>query len=713
MSYALLTTPSYQADLVNAPKNAQNKIIRAAKIIQSDPYTGGGKAKKIFKHKYSNVYRYRAGDYRIVYCLGDKCLKFLMADIRSRVYNRLETENIPEVNFSGGVASPIPIRTTHFDPPKEIEPFENEDKSTQESLGASSDNENSKGLFLGLLSEWGVPKEYQQLVLKCTSVEEILDLEIDDKIKECVLHWENPTHIREIVEEPVYELPSPELLEDFAKGTLKGFLLKMDPDQEKVSRKHLNGPTLVKGGPGTGKSLVALYRIRNLMQPDAQKNIFNDSPPKTLFVTYTTTLINASKQLLAPLLGEAQKYVDVKNLDKIVKNIIARSGNDFAPASDKNRSEALFEAIEIIKSEQDSAWQILEKLLGRVTNDYIISEFDWVIEGRQILTLQDYIEEDRTGRGIPFDKQIRKAVWILHQKYMRRLEKVERSSWDRIRSLALELVSNDVVDMDKYDVVIVDEAQDLTPVALRLCFSLCKSPKGFYMTADLGQSIYNRGFSWKRVDKDINIRGRTTILKYNYRSTKQIMEAAIQPLRDCGGGDPETFSTIPVREGPKPRVIPCSNFEDHVKAVERFLKTSSEEFRLPVYSGCVLVRSNKAGEQIATGLNERGMPAALVKGADFDLDKKVVKVMTIHSAKGLEFPFVAVVRIDKDQIPFMMWNVTDPEEKESRYMDERRLLSVALSRAMRRLAITYTKTKPSMFISEMDKKLWGLWETAF
>jgi superfamily I DNA/RNA helicase/mRNA-degrading endonuclease RelE of RelBE toxin-antitoxin system len=713
MTYELLTTPSYQADLVSAPRSAQGKIIRAAKVIQSEPYTGGGKAKKIFKHKYSNVYRYRAGEYRIVYCLGDKCLKFLMADIRSRVYERLKTGDVPEISFSSQTTKPVPILTTHFDPPKEIEPFEHEDKATQKSPKKSADNGKSKKLFMGLLSEWGVPEEYQQLVLKCSSVEEILDLEIDDKIKERIFHWEHPTNIDEIIEEPVYELPSAEHLEDFAKGTLKGFLLKMDPEQKKVSRKHLNGPTLVKGGPGTGKSLVALYRIRNLMQPDVQKNIFNDSPPRTLFVTYTTTLINASRQLLAPLLGKTQKHVDVKNLDKIVKNIVVRSGQDFSPASDKNRSEALIDAIELLKCEQGSAWPIVQKLLSRVTNDYMISEFDWVIEGRQILTLKGYMEEDRSGRGIPFDKQTREAVWVLHQKYTRKLEKMERKSWDRLRSLALELVITGEVDMEKYDVVIIDEAQDLTPVGLRLCFFLCKDPKGFYMTADSGQSIYNRGFSWKKIHKDMNLRGRSTILKFNYRSTRQIMEAATQPLRDGGGGDPETFNTIPVREGSKPEVIPCSSIEEHVKGIERFLKTAAEEIRLPIHAGCVLARSNKTGEQIAAGLRDRGMSAQLVKGAAFDLEKKVVKVMTIHSAKGLEFPFVAVVRIDKDQMPLMMWSVTDPEEKEARIMDERRLLNVAFSRAMRRLAVTYTKTKPSMFISEMDKSLWTLWNSPF
>ena len=79
--------------------------------------------------------------------------------------------------------------------------------------------------------------------------------------------------------------------------------------------------------------------------------------------------------------------------------------------------------------------------------------------------------------------------------------------------------------------------------------------------------------------------------------------------------------------------------------------------------------------------------------------------MTIHSAKGLEFPFVAVARVDVGLMP-LIWDVKDEEEKESRLADERRLLSVALSRAMRRLALFFDQKKPSLFVREFNQSLW-------
>jgi superfamily I DNA/RNA helicase len=442
------------------------------------------------------------------------------------------------------------------------------------------------------------------------------------------------------------------------------------------------------------------------MQPDAQKELFENAPPRTLFVTYTTTLIRASQQLLEPLLNDSMKHVDVNNLDKIVRKIVGQAGLEFRPATENHKLDALKDAIQHLQNNSPEN-PVLDRLLRRVSHDYLIAEFDWVIEGREIGNLENYLEEDRSGRGIPLDGKMREAVWTLHESYLKSLEKNERDTWNQLRSRALAAVLEGKVNYLKYDVVIVDEAQDLTPVALRLCMALCKEPQGFYMTADSGQSIYNRGFSWKRVDSAINVQGKTTILKYNYRSTRQIMEASLQSLKEYGGGDPETTDLVPVMEGPKPRLMACQGVEDQVDKTAQYLKNSADELRLPLSAGAVLVRSNKAGTEFAEALTDWGIPAELVKGDTFDLDQKVVKVMTIHSAKGLEFPFVAVARVDAGLIP-LIWNVQDEEEKESRLADERRLLSVALSRAMRRLALLYNQKKPSLFIREFNQSLWNV-----
>lgn len=76
---------------------------------------------------------------------------------------------------------------------------------------------------------------------------------------------------------------------------------------------------------------------------------------------------------------------------------------------------------------------------------------------------------------------------------------------------------------------------------------------------------------------------------------------------------------------------------------------------------------------------------------DFDnevKDQQAVSLMTIHLAKGLEFPNVYIVGLEEDLFPSAMSINTRAELEE-----ERRLFYVALTRAERRVTLTYTLSR--------------------
>jgi len=86
-----------------------------------------------------------------------------------------------------------------------------------------------------------------------------------------------------------------------------------------------------------------------------------------------------------------------------------------------------------------------------------------------------------------------------------------------------------------------------------------------------------------------------------------------------------------------------------------------------------------------------------------------VSMMTIHLAKGLEYPYVYVVGMEENLFPSMMSSGSRSELEE-----ERRLFYVALTRAEKRAHLTYAHTRyrwgklidcePSRFIDEIDEK---------
>lgn len=90
-----------------------------------------------------------------------------------------------------------------------------------------------------------------------------------------------------------------------------------------------------------------------------------------------------------------------------------------------------------------------------------------------------------------------------------------------------------------------------------------------------------------------------------------------------------------------------------------------------------------------------------------DTDDNKVALMTIHLAKGLEFPYVFIVGMEEDLFPSAMSMNTRSELEE-----ERRLFYVALTRAEKQAYLTYTLTRyrwgklidaePSRFIEEID-----------
>ena len=130
------------------------------------------------------------------------------------------------------------------------------------------------------------------------------------------------------------------------------------------------------------------------------------------------------------------------------------------------------------------------------------------------------------------------------------------------------------------------------------------------------------------------------------------------------------------------------NIEEFVNALQDFVENKKEEGMSDVY--------------ISDFLQE----VSLLSNIDDDNIDNTVSLMTIHAAKGLEFPFVFIVGLEENIIP----NVHVSSSKEIE--EERRLLYVAITRAQNYCCLTYSKsrykygvmefTRPSRFLSEID-----------
>jgi superfamily I DNA/RNA helicase len=418
--------------------------------------------------------------------------------------------------------------------------------------------------------------------------------------------------------------------------------------------------------------------------------------------------VNFSKQLLASLLGDDVACVEVRTADSIAREIFAdRSGNPNIASSNNLISVMRSAVTATLKSFDGTQLQQQAKiqLLTRLTTDYLVEEVCSVIDGRGIGTLDEYLQTTRAGRSVPLNKTQRSAVWELRQKFLRLLSAQGMVTWQQIRSTALNKIRNSEVPA-RYDAVLIDEAQDIEPNALRLLVTMCRDPRRLFVTADANQSIYGSSFRWADVHEDLKFKGRTGVLKTNHRTTKEIAEAAVTYLANGAIEDEEILGTY-VHNGPQPLVRSVLTLRDEADLVVRFFKEGASSFRLGLSACAVLVPTEKAGKELAGSLTHLGVRAEFMTGKTLDLNATHAKVITLKSAKGLEFPIVALAGFFGSPYPIIPTGSQHVAVEEI-MARERRTLFVGMTRSMRALLVVAPASTTSPLLDGFDSEYWNV-----
>ena len=123
----------------------------------------------------------------------------------------------------------------------------------------------------------------------------------------------------------------------------------------------------------------------------------------------------------------------------------------------------------------------------------------------------------------------------------------------------------------------------------------------------------------------------------------------------------------------------------------------------------VLVPTAEVGEATATALAELGLPAKFFAGKNLDLRQDVVKVLSLFSAKGLEFPIVVACGFHEGTYP-VAEDFDEPALFAERMRHERRLLYVAFTRAMRGLMVVIPAGCRHEALLQLDPAEWHVEE---
>ena len=204
----------------------------------------------------------------------------------------------------------------------------------------------------------------------------------------------------------------------------------------------------------------------------------------------------------------------------------------------------------------------------------------------------------------------------------------------------------------QYQAVLIDEGHDFAPEWLRLVTQMVDpTTNSLLLLYDDAQSIYERArskqFSFKSVG--VQAQGRTTILKINYRNTKQILQTANLIAADLLTADDRDDDGIPLvkpiscgREGQAPILIKLPTLREEAFAIADQLNQAHKEGHA-WGDMAILCPDYSTRDLCAQVLHQRHMPVEMRRSpGDFDPTSNTIKVMTMKVSKGLEFPVVAL-----------------------------------------------------------------------
>lgn len=264
----------------------------------------------------------------------------------------------------------------------------------------------------------------------------------------------------------------------------------------------------------------------------------------------------------------------------------------------------------------------------------------------------------------------------------------------------IEATDKGQIPRGQYGALMIDEGHDFDADWLRLVVQMVDPDEGsLLLLYDDAQSIYkkNRALDFSLSSVGIQARGRTAILKLNYRNTNEILDFAYRFAKHYLNPTDSDEDHVPLvepqaagRHGPPPYLKLCLSLDEEIRYIAHTLSRLNREGVL-WRDMAVTCHSRNLAKQLTKGLGASGIPVdSLVESVEkkaFDPARDTVKVMTMHSSKGLEFPVVVIPGVGG-----LPGQYDDPAS-------DAKLLYVAMTRSADKLLLT--ASQESEFVKQL------------
>ena len=443
----------------------------------------------------------------------------------------------------------------------------------------------------------------------------------------------------------------------------------LHPRQQSVIDADYNGPARVAGSAGTGKTVVALHRAARLVSSHLEHRV--------LLTTFSQPLAAMLRRKIDLLLSNKTESdcLLVEALPDLAKRLFHEIRGEDAKLASRDLLREVLERASAVTSAQSFSMP------------FLMAEWNDVVDAWQITDWDSYRTVPRLGRKTRVGEAQRRALWTIFETVRDDLEHRGLQTPASLYAIVTETYED--CESQPFDFAVVDEAQDIGVAELRFLAAVVgDKPNGLFFAGDLGQRIFQPPFSWKALGVDV--RGRSKTLRLNYRTSHQIRSQADRllpsELADVDGNGESRKGTISAFDGPAPDVRLFDSEQEELEYVAQFLRQTAADGIPPAAIG-IIVRS----------LDEFGRASEAAKLAQMPInleprerDGTSATLVTMHTAKGLEFRVVVVMACDDEVVPLQerIESVGDEADLEDVYSTERHLLYVACTRARDRLLVT-------------------------
>jgi superfamily I DNA/RNA helicase len=462
------------------------------------------------------------------------------------------------------------------------------------------------------------------------------------------------------------------IIEERDFGRWKVFL---HPTQDKLVRRNYSGPARVSGGPGTGKTIVALHRVKHLVD--------QLGPGHTKPVLLTTFNKNLAADLRARLLSlggpETLARVDIVHVDQLATRVVREAD----PGNAKRRiedSQALREWRQLLVEAGEHRWDA----------EFLSDEWNQVILGQAVHSRSDYFRVRRAGRGRSITRAERAEIWQLAERFTQRLDLKGLETHRQVAERAARLEIDRKVKIDnrqqqkderggldnvhvesgsgaflryRYRHIVVDEAQDLSAAHWKMLRAMVPAgPNDIFLVGDTHQRIYDNQVTLGSLG--INIRGRSARLALSYRTTWEILRDAMRVMEgaeydDLDGGTDDLNGYRSVLHGLRPSLHRTGSWDEELEVIVEQLRAWHD---VPREAIAICVPTNEMVTEVAARLQQRGIvPTEITR--DGPRRDEGVHIGTMYRFKGLEYRCMIIAGVSEGLVPRSSvdaWERTDP-----------------------------------------------------